>query len=93
MKVHSNLKVWEEFEYVFVQVHPDFFETLGTRFPDLTPNEKRLSALLRLNLSTKDISNITHQSVHSITVARTRLRKKLGLSNTNENLVTFLCQL
>jgi tetratricopeptide (TPR) repeat protein len=92
LKVHSNLKVWDEFEYVFVQVHPDFFETLGSRFPDLTPNEKRLAALLRLNLSTKDISNITHQSAHSITVARTRLRKKLGIVNTSENLVTFLSQ-
>jgi len=92
IKVHSNLKVWDEFEYIFVQVHPNFFERLGERFPELTPNEKRLSALLRLNLSTKDISSITHQTVHSITVARTRLRKKLGIVNTSENLVTFLCQ-
>lgn len=92
LKVHSNLKVWDEFEYVFVQVHPDFFGKLGNRFPALTPNEKRLSALLRLNISTKDVSNITHQSVHSLTVARTRLRRKLGLANTSENLVTFLCQ-
>jgi len=89
---HSNLGIWTEFEFTFLKVHPEFYYNLGARFPDLTPNEKRLSALLRLNLSTKDISNITHQSLHSLTVARTRLRKKLGMANSGENLTTFLSQ-
>ncbi len=92
LESHSNMKIWSEFEYTFLQVHPEFFNNLSTRFPELTPNEKRLSALLRLNLSTKDISNITHQTLHSLTVARTRLRKKLGISNSGENLITFLNQ-
>jgi hypothetical protein len=41
-------------------------------------------------MTTKDISAITRQSVHSINVARTRLRKKMNLSNSEENLVNFL---
>jgi DNA-binding CsgD family transcriptional regulator len=41
-------------------------------------------------MSTKDIASITHQSVHSINVARTRLRKKLGIDQTDESLVNFL---
>ena len=89
---HSDSKIWSEFEYTFLQVHPDFFNNLSNRFPQLTPNEKRLSALLRLNLSTKDISNITHQSLHSLTVARTRLRRKLGIANSGENLISYLSQ-
>jgi DNA-binding CsgD family transcriptional regulator len=62
-------------------------------YPDLTPNEKKICAFLRLNMSTKDIAAITHQSVHSLNVARTRLRKKLGIDGTDENLVNFLNRL
>ncbi len=93
LRFNSNVKTWEEFECTFLKVHPDFFNTLVKRFPDLSPNEKRLCAFLKLNLSTKDISNITHQSPHTLTVARTRLRKKLGIANTGENLGSFLSQL
>ncbi|MBE0666303.1 MAG: hypothetical protein IH593_01380 [Bacteroidales bacterium] len=52
-----------------------------------------MCAFLRLNLSTMDISNITHQSLPTLTVARTRLRKKLGIANTGENLASFLSQI
>ena len=90
LRFNSNIQTWEEFECTFLKVHPDFFNTLIKRFPDLSPNERRLCAFLKLNLSTKDISNITHQSLHSLTVARTRLRKKLGIANTGENLASFL---
>jgi tetratricopeptide (TPR) repeat protein len=92
LKFNSNTQTWEEFEYIFLKVHPDFFSNLGKQHPDLSPNERRLCAFLRLNLSTKDISNITHQSPHTLTVARTRLRKKLGIANTGENLSAFLSQ-
>lgn len=93
LRFNSNIQTWEEFECTFLNVHPDFFNTLVKRFPDLSPNERRLCAFLKLNLSTKDISNITHQSLHSLTVARTRLRKKLGIANTGENLASFLGQI
>lgn len=81
--------VWTEFEVRFQQVHNDFYTKLNERFPNLSANEKRLSAFLRLNMSTKEISAITYQSPNSITVARSRLRKKLGL-DTDENLISFL---
>lgn len=83
-------KGWKEFEIRFTQTHRDFYDKLLGRFPDLTPNERKLCAFLRLNMSSKDIASITHQSVHSINVARTRMRKKLGIGQTDENLVSFL---
>jgi tetratricopeptide (TPR) repeat protein len=83
-------KSWDEFELRFIQTHQGFYDTLQERFPDLTPNERKLCAFLRLNMSTKEIAAITHQSVNSINVARTRLRKKLGIDSSDENLVGFL---
>ncbi|HAN78711.1 MAG TPA: hypothetical protein DCQ31_13595, partial [Bacteroidales bacterium] len=85
--------VWEEFEVRFNQVHSDFYNKLSTYFEELTPNEKKLCAFLKLNMSTKEISALTQQSARSIEVARARLRKKLNIANTNVNLVNFLSEL
>jgi len=85
--------MWQEFELRFQQVHSAFYEKLKKQFPDLTPNETKLCAFLRLNMTTKEIEAITKQSQRSIEVARSRLRKKLNITNTDANLVTFLAQL
>lgn len=81
---------WKEFEMHFTQVHNEFYINLQKIFPELTSNEKKLCAFLRLNLSTKEISDITGKSIHSLNVARTRLRQKLGMTNTDDNLSAFL---
>lgn len=83
---------WKEFEIRFQRVHTDFYKKLGDRFPDLSANELRLCAFLKLNMSTKDIASVTYQTTNSIDVARHRLRSKLGLSK-DENLVSFLSRI
>ena len=85
--------VWDEFEYRFKQVHLDFYEKLQAKFPDLTPAEIKLAAFLKLNMTTKDIASITSQSINSMEVARSRLRKKLGITSQKVNLVTFLMEI
>ncbi len=82
--------VWDEFEIRYQQVHNEFYEKLQAMSPHLTTNERRLCAFLRLNMTTKDIASITGQSIRSIEVARTRLRKKLEISNSDVSLVEFL---
>lgn len=86
----ANPDIWQEFEVRFLQVHADFYDNLMSKYPELTNNEKRLAAFLRLDFSTKEISSITNQSPHSINIARTRLRKKLGIVNKDINLAAFL---
>lgn len=82
---------WEEFEIRFAKVHKDFNTKLAEKHPDLTPNERRLCAFLRLNMTTKEISSITYQSSKSIDVARSRLRKKMNLPR-EENLICYLAE-
>ena len=95
LDLQSNLQpeLWQEFEVRFQQVHEHFYKSLHEKFPDLSPHEVRLCAFLKLNMTTKEISAITHQNAKSIDVARTRLRKKLNLTGTEHNLVTFLSQI
>lgn len=68
----------------------DAFRAFLKDFPDLTINEKRLCALLYRNLSTKEISEITRQTPHSINIARCRLRNKLGLKGSKLSIQEFL---
>ncbi len=82
---------WQQFEYHFDQVHGDFLNRLREQFHDLTPNEQKLCALLRLNLSTKEISNMMSISLRGVEIARYRLRKKLGL-DMGQNLSKFILE-
>lgn len=83
---------WPDFEVRFKEIHGEFYKNLTQQFPGLTPNELKLCAFLKLNLSTKDISELTRQNPDTIKVARYRLRKKLGLARS-ENIVSFLNQI
>ena len=89
LQSYIDQDTWTEFELRFQQVHNDFYTKLNELYPDLTTNEKKLCAFLRLNMTTKEISAITYQSTNSIIVARSRLRKKLGIER-DENLVSYL---
>ena len=98
-KIHKELQkstdheIWEEFELRFRQVHSEFYDKLMKKFPDLSPSEQRLCAFLRLNMSSKEISELTGQSLNALETARYRLRKKLGISKSQVNLITFLSKI
>lgn len=80
---------WQQFSIHFDQVHGDFTKRIKTNFPDLTPQEMKLGAYLRMNLSTKEIAHLLNISVRGVEIARYRLRKKLDLER-RENLQEFI---
>lgn len=87
---NSTADIWKEFELRHGQVYETFYNILSKKHPELTSKDRRLCALLKLNLTTKEISSITGQSVKSLENARTRLRKKLELTNTSQSLINYL---
>jgi tetratricopeptide (TPR) repeat protein len=91
-KIYQNLMInkdREEFDIQVEQACEGFFQKLDEKYPNLTNQERRLSALLRLNLSSKEISGILNISPKSVDQTRYRLRKKLEI-NKNENLTAIL---
>lgn len=80
---------WDEFEILFEKVHSSFYEKLNTQFPNLTANERKICAFLKLNMSNKEIAHITFQSDDALKKARLRLRQKLEMDRET-NLVAFL---
>jgi DNA-binding CsgD family transcriptional regulator len=81
---------WVEVEKMFTSGNDTFFENLLKEYPNLTKNERKLCTFIHMNLSTKEISKITHQSVGSINIARSRLRQKFGISGDEQSLIAFL---
>lgn len=90
MQQHTGNGDWVEVETTLVGMNDVFFDNLLKEFPNLTKNERKLCTLIHMNLSTKEIANITHQSTGSINVARSRLRQKFGLTDSDTSLIAFL---
>jgi DNA-binding CsgD family transcriptional regulator len=72
-------KDWEHFAHHFDKVQSDFLMVLKNSYPNLSPNELKLSAYLRMNLSTKEIAQLMNISVRGVEISRYRLRKKLQI--------------
>ena len=89
-KQYRNAQTPEDFDYYFTQTHTDFYRNLSRDFPDLTPYETHLCAYIRLNLNTKDIAEICGIEPSSVRMARHRLRKSLGITDSDTNLIKFL---
>ncbi|AOM77697.1 tetratricopeptide repeat protein [Pedobacter steynii] len=85
----SHDQHWKDFTGMFEQIHQTFFDHLKAHCDELTANDIRLVALIKMNLSAKDMAVLFGISQDSLRVARYRLRKKLNLPQ-GENLSTFI---
>ncbi|SKB68073.1 helix-turn-helix and ligand-binding sensor domain-containing protein [Alkalitalea saponilacus] len=85
----DNDSHWEVFELHLEQVHEDFLKRLHEKFPDLSSKEKKLSAYLRMDMTSKEISSLLNISVRAVENNRYKLRKKLGLEG-GDNLIDFI---
>lgn len=85
----SFTKELDEYYGQLEDVHKGFLEKLTEKYNNLTPGEKRLATLVRLDFSNKEISTFMNISPKSVEIARYRLRKKLNLG-AGENLHNFL---
>lgn len=83
---------WAVFQSNFDRIHDQFFIKLHERYPELTANDLRLCAYLRLNLTSKDIANLMNISVKGVEAARSRLRKRLHISS-EKNLTEFMMEI
>lgn len=75
----NNSDDWSFFEQAFNNADKDFLKKIKSKHPALTPNDLKLCAYLRLNLSSKEIAPLFNISTRSVEVKRYRLRKKMDL--------------
>ncbi|MEM6524737.1 MAG: tetratricopeptide repeat protein [Bacteroidota bacterium] len=90
VKAHFSItEQREEFHQHVENVYDAFFQRLESKYPGLSMSEKRLAALIRINLTSKDIASVVNISPKSVDMNRYRLRKKMGLTS-EENLNEIL---
>jgi len=83
---------WNLFENSFNEAHESFFKKLKAQHPDLVPNDLKLCAYLRMNMSSKEMSSLLNISLRGVEIRRYRLRKKLEVPH-DKNLTEFLMEL
>ncbi|OKS86956.1 triple tyrosine motif-containing protein [Mucilaginibacter polytrichastri] len=83
---------WNLFENSFNEAHENFFKKIKTQYPDLVPNDLKLCAYLRMNMSSKEIASLLNISLRGVEIRRYRLRKKLSIEH-DKNLSEFLIEL
>lgn len=85
-------KEWSDFNSHFESINKNFYSRIKQAYPDISPNELKICALIKLNLSIKEMAAILNISPDSVKTARYRLRKKLQLT-TEDNLTDFILNL
>lgn len=85
-------KEWSDFNRYFESINKNFYTRIKQAYPDISPNDLKICALIKMNLSIKEMAAILNISPDSVKTARYRLRKKLQL-NTEDNLTDFILRL
>ncbi len=80
---------WKLFEEAFNNADKGFIKKIKSMHSELTPNDLKLCAYLRLNLHSKEIAPLLNISPRSVEVKRYRLRKKMNLDH-KENLTDYI---
>ena len=80
IRVNKKNEIWADFEKSFKEVHADFYKNLTQEHSDLSSKELRMSAFLKLNLTSKEIAAINGTSLRTVETNRHRLRKKLNVA-------------
>jgi len=88
----DNERDWNLFEKSFNEAHENFFKKLSADHPSLVPNDLKLCAYLRMNMSSKELASLLNITLRGVEIRRYRLRKKLDVPH-DTNLVKFLLEL
>ncbi|WP_089320602.1 triple tyrosine motif-containing protein [Pontibacter ummariensis] len=88
----SSQNDWELFEKSFNETNANYFKKLKEGYPELTPNDLKLCAYLRMNMCSKEIASLLNITVRGVELRRYRLRKKLNMEH-DKNLVEFVMEI
>ncbi|MBS7256771.1 helix-turn-helix transcriptional regulator [Flavobacterium branchiicola] len=81
--------LWNDFDLYFESINKNFYTRLKQSYPEISSNDLKICALVKLNMSVKEMSLFLNISPDSVKTARYRLRKKLQLSG-DQNLTDII---
>jgi hypothetical protein len=87
--IEKNASNWDQFASHFNEINNDFLKKLKSTFPNLTNSDLKMCAYSKLNLSSKEMTQLMNISIRGVEMGRYRLRKKLQIP-TEQTLNDFL---
>lgn len=84
---------WQYFKTKFTEVYPDFEHSLAEMYPDLSENELAFCSMLKLQLSTKEISSLMGISQEMVVAKKNEIRKKMSLQEDLESFEQLMQEL
>ena len=89
LEQHQGQDAWDDFEQGFNRQYEGFCDSLRQRASEITDIEMKICMLVRIGMSNREISDTLHLADNTVRTYRTRIRKKLSLSE-NDDLNAFL---
>lgn len=77
-------KDWDKIKLHFEKVHPEFFTKLSEICPQLTQNELKHCAYIKMNMSNKETANLLGVDHNTVKMSRYRIKKKLELPQEDD---------
>lgn len=94
LKELNNLRCadshWDGIKMHFENVHPDFFEKLERKFPNLSANDHKILAFMKMKLSNKEIAVILNVTRRAVEQSKRRIKKKLEMDVDNSDILGFV---
>ncbi|MEO1054089.1 MAG: tetratricopeptide repeat protein [Bacteroidota bacterium] len=88
---YSLDKSWDSFLHRFEDVHPNFFNHLKQEHANLTADDLKLCAYLKIGMANKEIAKVIHLTPGSVKSKINRLKKKLKMG-ADESVRDFMFQ-
>lgn len=86
----GNQKSLQLLKNSLVEITSPFINKISNAVLSLTPTELQICNMIKSGLKTKAISQLRHISPSTVNRHRERIRKKLGITNEDINLATYL---
>jgi DNA-binding CsgD family transcriptional regulator len=83
-KIQMDENHWDLLIHRFAELHPSFLAQLSDRYPELSRNDLEFCALVKLNISYKDIASLLHISHRSVFTKKYRITQKMHVSEEND---------
>lgn len=75
---------WQTFKNLFEKSYPNYLRKIRISFPNISEAEERLFIFIKLRISTKEAANILGIQPDTVKKTRTRLKKRLELSKSED---------
>lgn len=86
----SNPSQWEALEQTISEIHPGLPAFIRSTYPQFSDTELKVALLSYVRLRPKEIALLLNQSLNTVNMARTKIRKKMEIPEKGGNFCSII---